>query len=185
MTLDNTAGKWAIWCGVAAIIATLIHVSTFFLPGWDRGIRICFGIITASTICFCGFLQLVKQSPNWFRKRFQGIFDNGHPWIGLFGAWCVILHTKFRIPMFLTTSTVLYLAFFAVIICGVVNFYFHNLQVIMKDTKGSAKKERAGLLLRLGKTTSDSLHFGLHFSLYFFLLCHVHMYLFYNIRGFF
>ncbi len=185
MTLDNTAGKWAIWCLVASISATIIHVSASFLPEWDRCVRTLFGLTTASTILFCASLHLVKRTPNWCKRRFQGICDNGHPWIGLFGAWCVFLHTKFRIPIFLTTSTVLYLVYFAVIVCGVVNFYFHNLQVIMKDAKGSAKKERAGLLLRLGKTTSDSLHFGLHFSLYFFLFCHVHMYLLYNTKGFF
>lgn len=174
MSLDDSAKWWAVRCLIVAIMLTLLH--TLVPPAYDRAARTTFGLITAGSIIFCGLFPWVKKLPQRIKKRVQKTFDNGHPWVGLLGAWSVLLHTKFKFPPFWTTSKILYVAYFTVIISGCVWFYFHNMQAIMKDCQGSPKKEMAGMLLRIGKNVSEWVHFCLHGIIYVFLAIHVHMY---------
>lgn len=180
MTLDDAAGRWAIRCLWVAGLLAACHVAVGWFPEYDRAVRTLFGIVTAMTVAFCGVFPWAKKLPMRYRKRVQKPLDNGHPWVGLLGAWSALLHTKFKMPPFWTTSKYLYTFYFVIVASGVVWFFFHNMQVLLKECQGSKKKEMAGRLIRLASGASEVVHYSLHFAVYVFLFLHVHMYFVYG-----
>ncbi len=182
MWLDQKAKLWAKGCAIAGLILTALFYGTmYFFPHTERLCHSLAGLLSTMGIFFCSSLQWVKWLPMSFRKRLQPYLDNGHPWIGLLTALLVTLHTKWAtVGLYFNFARMAHLVFLSIVLSGVITFFLHHLLILMKDAKGSPKKEMAGLLIFLTYDLVKMVHEVLHYLLYVLIGFHVYGYFCYG-----
>ncbi len=181
MGLDSHGSWWAIRCLFVGVLITLGFYSVpLIYPQLERLCYTSVGLMGASGAVFCSSLSWVKMLPMFIRKKFQSALDHGHAWIGLLSCWCVLLHTRFTINEYWSVHKLLLVMYYIMIGFGVVAYWFHGMQILQKDAKGSTKREHAGWLLSYAYETSKFIHEVIHYFFYALLLLHVYAFFYYG-----
>lgn len=160
MLIDASHRRWAVGCGIAAVIAAVVYVSyhrsALNGPSGGSALGLTFGVVGFALMIVAGLLGARKAVPAWRIGR-ASTWVKGHVWLSLLSVPLILFHAGFRMTGALTITLTVLLGL--VVVSGIVGLAFQQFlpRLIMKRVPQETVYEQIDSVVNQLRDEADGL----------------------------